>query len=42
MLTEGMTLAALIDAFLSSPLSNRESIKLIVRALEFGGFHLHA
>src|SRR5438477_8919796 len=37
-LTNGTTLAALIDALLHSPLTNREAIKLITRALQSGDF----
>ena len=38
MLTNGTTLAALIDALLRSPLKNSDAVKLITRALESGDF----
>jgi hypothetical protein len=38
MLTEGMTLAALIDTMLRPPLKNRDAAKLITRALRSGDF----
>ena len=38
MLKDGLSLAALIDALLCSPLKNREAVKLITRALCFGDF----
>ena len=38
MLSDGLSLAALIDALLGSPLKNRDAVKLITRALSFGDF----
>ena len=38
MLSDGLSLAALIDALLCSRLTNREAIKLITRALSSGDF----
>ena len=38
MLTHGTTLAALIDTLLQSPLTNREAVKLITRALRSNDF----
>ncbi len=38
MLKEGLSLAALIDALLRSPLKNHDAIKLITRALSSGDF----
>jgi len=38
MLTEGMTLAALIDTALRAPMKNHEAVKLITRALRSGDF----
>jgi hypothetical protein len=38
MLTNGTTLAALIDALLRSPLTNRNVVKLITRALRSSDF----
>jgi hypothetical protein len=38
MLNDGLSLAALIDALLCSPLKNREAVKLITRALGSGDF----
>ena len=38
MLNDGLSLAALIDAVLRSPLKNHDAIKLITRALSFGDF----
>ena len=38
MLNDGLSLAALIDALLRSPLKNRDAIKLITRALGSGDF----
>lgn len=38
MLTNGTTLAALIDALLQSPLTNRDAVKLMTRALRSRDF----
>ena len=38
MLNDGFSLAALIDALLRSPLKNRDTVKLITRALGCGDF----
>jgi hypothetical protein len=38
MLNDGLSLAALIDALLRSPLKNRDAVKLITRALGSGDF----
>jgi hypothetical protein len=38
MLNDGLSLAALIDALLCSPLKNREAVKLIIGALGSGDF----
>ncbi|WP_063676551.1 hypothetical protein [Bradyrhizobium neotropicale] len=38
MLQDGMTLEALIDALVRLPLSNRDSIRLMIAALESGDF----
>ena len=38
MLTNGTTLAALIDALLHSPLTNRDAVKLMTRALRSNDF----
>ena len=38
MLSDGISLAALIDALLRSPLENRDAVKLIMRALSSGDF----
>ena len=38
MLNEGLSLAALIDAVLRSPLKNHDAVKLITRALNSGDF----
>ena len=38
MLNDGLSLAALIDALLRSPLKNRDAVKLITRALRSGDF----
>ena len=38
MLNDGLSLDALIDALLCSPLKNRDVVKLITRALSFGDF----
>jgi hypothetical protein len=38
MLNDGLSLAALIDAVLSSPLKNQDAVKLITRALRSGDF----
>jgi len=38
MLNDGLSLAALIDALLTSPLKNRDAVKLITRALSSGDF----
>jgi hypothetical protein len=38
LLNDGLSLAALIDALLCSPLKNREAVKLITRALGSGDF----
>ena len=38
MVTEGMTLAALIDTLLRMPLKNGDAVKLITRALRSGDF----
>jgi len=38
MLTNGTTLAALIDAVLLSPLTNRDAVKLVTRALRSKDF----
>ena len=38
MLTNGTTLAALIDTLLQSPLTNREAVKLMTRALRSDDF----
>jgi hypothetical protein len=38
MLNEGISLAALIDALLRSPLKNRDAVKLITSALSSGDF----
>ena len=38
MLNDGLSLAALIDALLCSPLKNREAVKLITGALGSGDF----
>jgi hypothetical protein len=38
MLNDGLSLAALIDALLRSPLKNRDAVKLITRALSSGDF----
>ena len=38
MLNDGLSLDALIDALLCSPLKNRDAVKLITRALSFGDF----
>jgi hypothetical protein len=38
MLTDGTTLAALIDALLHSPLTNRDAVKLMTRALRSSDF----
>ena len=38
MLNDGVSLAALIDALLRSPLKNRDAVKLITRALRSGDF----
>ena len=38
MLTNGTTLAALIDALLLSPLTNRDAVKLVTRALRSRDF----
>ncbi len=38
MLNDGLSLAALIDAVLSSPLKNNDGVKLITRALYGGDF----
>src|SRR5262245_40368167 len=38
MLTNGTTLAALIDTLLQSPLTNRQAVKLITRALRSDDF----
>ena len=38
MLTNGTTLAALIDALLHSPLTNRDAVKLITQALRSNDF----
>jgi hypothetical protein len=41
MLNDGLSLAALIDALLRSPLKNQDAVKLITRALSSGDFHRH-
>ena len=38
LLNDGLSLAALIDALLRSPLKNRDAVKLITRALASGDF----
>jgi hypothetical protein len=38
MLNDGLSLAALIDALLCSPLKNHDAVKLITRALSAGDF----
>ncbi len=38
LLNDGLSLAALIDALLRSPLKNRDAVKLITRALSSGDF----
>ena len=38
MLNDGLSLDALIDALLCSPLKNRDAVKLITRALSSGDF----
>jgi hypothetical protein len=38
MWTKGLSLAALFDALLRSPLKNSEAVKLITRALQSGDF----
>jgi hypothetical protein len=38
MLNDGLSLAALIDALLCSPLNNRDAVKLITQALSSGDF----
>ena len=38
MLSDGFSLAILIDALLRSPLKNRDAVKLITRALSSGDF----
>jgi hypothetical protein len=38
MLNDGLSLAALIDALLRSPLKNHDAVKLITRALSSGDF----
>ena len=38
MLNDGLSLAALIDAVLRSPLKNQDAVKLITRALRSGDF----
>jgi hypothetical protein len=38
MLKDGVSLAALIDALLRPPLKNRDTVKLIARALGSGDF----
>ena len=38
MLNDGLSLAALIDAVLRSPLKNHDAIRLITRALSSGDF----
>ena len=38
MLNDGISLAALIDALLRSPLENRDAVKLITRTLSSGDF----
>ena len=38
MLNDGLSLAALIDALLRSPLKNHQAVKLITRALGSGDF----
>ncbi|MCP4617501.1 MAG: hypothetical protein GY844_13835 [Bradyrhizobium sp.] len=40
MLTKGTTLAAMIDALLRSPLTNRDAVKLITRALRSRDFNV--
>lgn len=39
-LTQGMSLAALISAAFSLPISNSEAVRMIARALESGDFRL--
>jgi hypothetical protein len=38
MLNDGISLAALIDALLRSPLKNHDAVKLLARALSSGDF----
>jgi hypothetical protein len=38
MLNDGLSLAALIDSLLLSPMKNRDAVKLITRALSLGDF----